>query len=76
MRPVTRRRLRSALPCADYAVPDYFRDDLYDTTAKIRAQFPLYRYFVVGGPRTGSTMHTDPHFTAAWNGAPPAPPSG
>ena len=54
MRPVTRRRLRSPLPCADYAVPDYFRDDLYDTTAKIRAQFPLYRYFVVGGPRTGS----------------------
>ena len=52
---------------ADYSVPAYFRDDLYDTTPKIRAQFPLYRYFVVGGPRTGSNMHTDPHFTAAWN---------
>ena len=52
---------------SDYSVPAYFRDDLYDTTPKIRAQFPLYRYFVVGGPRTGSNMHTDPHFTAAWN---------
>ena len=52
---------------ADYAVPPFFADDVYDTTPKIRAQFPLYRYFVVGGPRTGSNMHTDPHFTAAWN---------
>ena len=52
---------------ADYAVPPSFADDLYSLTPKIRAQFPLYRYFVVGGARTGSNMHTDPHFTAAWN---------
>lgn len=51
----------------DFSVPELFRDDLYEITCETRAFFPKYRYMVIGGPRTGSNIHIDPVFTAAWN---------
>ena len=29
--------------------------------------FPKHTFFVVGGARSGTVMHTDPHHTSAWN---------
>ena len=37
---------------------DLYRDDLYDTTPKIRAQFPLYRYLVVWAGRAPTPICT------------------
>lgn len=52
---------------ADYGVPPPWADDLYALSAELRAAFPAYRYMVIGGVRTGSNLHVDPDFTAAWN---------
>jgi len=51
----------------DFSVPDYFADDVYALSPELRTSFPQYRYVVVGGNRTGSNMHVDPMYSAAWN---------
>lgn len=48
-------------------MPAPFREDVYALTPETRACFPRYRYMVIGGPRSGSNMHVDPRWTAAWN---------
>lgn len=52
---------------ADFEVPPPWREDLYELSPELRAAFPAYRYMVIGGARTGSNLHVDPDFTAAWN---------
>mmetsp|Transcript_41939 Transcript_41939/g.98423 ORF Transcript_41939/g.98423 Transcript_41939/m.98423 type:complete len:548 (+) Transcript_41939:103-1746(+) len=52
---------------ADYTVPPAWSDDLYELGAELRSAFPAYRFMVIGGARTGSNLHVDPDFTAAWN---------
>jgi len=51
----------------DYERPPLFSDDLWDLTPELRSAFPLNRFFCIGGERTGSALHVDPHFTSAWN---------
>ena len=48
-------------------VPPLFTDDLYDLTPQTRQFFKQHSYFIMGGARTGSNMHVDPQYTAAWN---------
>jgi histone arginine demethylase JMJD6 len=52
---------------SDYTVPEYFTDDLYDMSPYLRNFLPEYRYLVIGGNRTGSSLHVDPKCTSAWN---------
>jgi len=51
----------------DYECPSLFADDLWDLTPKLRAGFAQHKFFCLGGERTGSALHVDPHFTGAWN---------
>lgn len=51
----------------DYVRPPLFADDLWDLTPELRAGFSQNRFFCLGGERTGSALHVDPHFTGAWN---------
>lgn len=51
----------------DYQTPALFADDLWDLTPELRAGFSQHRFFCIGGERTGSGLHVDPHFTGAWN---------
>jgi len=49
----------------DYEVPQYFPHDwfsLVNTDAR-----PPFRWFCIGPKRSGTTVHTDPLGTAAWN---------
>lgn len=50
-----------------YAVPDYFRADVFNADARTRAFYPNFRHLIVGGPRTGTNLHFDPKGTTAWN---------
>jgi len=52
---------------ADYKIPDFFLDDFYNTTERIRTFYPNNKHLIVGGPRTGTNLHFDPKGTCAWN---------
>lgn len=51
----------------DYRRSDLFSSDLWDLSPKLRDSFAQNRFFCLGGERTGSGLHVDPHFTGAWN---------
>ena len=46
----------------DFCVPAYFREDLYSTSEKSRMYFNNYRYFVMGGDRSGNAAAACPNF--------------
>merc|ERR1711971_749957 len=52
---------------SDYSCPSLFKDDVWDLTPQLRASFSQNLFFCIGGERTGSALHVDPHFTGAWN---------
>ena len=49
---------------ADYAVPEYFAEDLYGLLGSGR---PDHRWIIAGPARSGSSFHVDPNGTSAWN---------
>eukprot|EP00802_Teleaulax_amphioxeia_P021178 Tamp_21511.p1 GENE.Tamp_21511~~Tamp_21511.p1 ORF type:complete len:353 (+),score=57.18 Tamp_21511:155-1060(+) len=52
----------------DFAPPPFFHADCYSVAPQVRANvFPKNTFFVVGGARSGTVMHADPHYTSAWN---------
>uniref|UniRef100_A0A6B2LA12 JmjC domain-containing protein n=1 Tax=Arcella intermedia TaxID=1963864 RepID=A0A6B2LA12_9EUKA len=51
----------------DYSVPSFFEEDLYDLNEKTRSFYPFNRHILIGGTRTGTNIHIDPKYTAAWN---------
>ena len=51
----------------DVQLPSLFEDDMYTLKPSFRHYFPVYRYMVVGGKRTGAKVHVDPKYTSAFN---------
>lgn len=49
----------------DFQPPVYFRSDLFNYVQQDRR--PPYRWFLIGPERSGSSLHTDPLSTNAWN---------
>lgn len=48
----------------DYTSPKVFHPDLFTV---LGAERPSHRWLIVGPPRSGSSFHTDPNGTSAWN---------
>ncbi|KAL9060493.1 MAG: hypothetical protein Q9162_000666 [Coniocarpon cinnabarinum] len=48
----------------DYTPPIAFSPDLFTVLGKER---PSHRWLIMGPPRSGSSFHTDPNGTSAWN---------
>ncbi len=49
---------------ADYSVPEYFDEDLFQVLGSER---PDYRWLIIGPAKSGSSFHKDPNCTSAWN---------
>ena len=53
---------------SDYDVPPIFRIAARDALSAMPSQLrPNFRWFLVGAPGSGSSLHVDPLATAAWN---------
>lgn len=50
---------------SEFEIPHYFRDDLFNYLPKQHR--PHHRWLIAGPARSGSTFHTDPNCTSAWN---------
>ena len=49
----------------EFTPPPHFGPDLFRLLGEVRR--PPYRWLLIGPPRSGSALHTDPLATAAWN---------
>lgn len=49
----------------DYRIPHVFPEDLFELVGDRRR--PPHQWFLVGGERSGTCVHTDPLGTSAWN---------
>jgi len=54
---------------ADFTVPKWLEDDVYELDPEIRRIFPYpcHRFIIIGGRRTGAVLHQDPKASGAWN---------
>jgi len=49
---------------SEFKIPKYFRQDYFSILGTKR---PMYRWLVIGPAHTGTSFHTDPNGTSAWN---------